>query len=82
MTPSQRESAESEDGVNGTQKAKTQTTYTDETIHEYEESLSYDKWTLWKKLQRNEAEFAKNAGWHYGRYWETMTIQQLIEAQS
>ncbi len=44
--------------------------------------------SAWNQVQelherRNrERDFAKAAGWQYDRYWETMTLAELREAQS
>ena len=58
--------------------------YDNDTIKEYENMLTLSQWIEWKRLQKIEREFAANVGYDldYGRYWETMTIQELREDQS
>ena len=57
--------------------------YNEETIEQYEATLTLTQWQLLWKLRQNERQFAKDCGYDfgYGRYWETLTIDELIEAQ-
>lgn len=59
-------------------------TYDETTINEYEATLTLNQLkSLWE-LRKIEREFAQNCDYDfgYGRYWETMTLEELREAQN
>lgn len=60
------------------------TAYTADTIEQYAQSLTLNRWEYWNELKRREREFAKNCGYDFGysHYWETMTIEELIAEQN